>query len=899
MAHKRPAKLKQFTNQNKCTLSYTKHAEKLLNLSKKQRLNNLELGFQEKFKKYREHKNLKSKKQGIFLHDIISENLDFAVCIEKTIHVPLQNILEDEVTPSRDLSKKNKQLESMVESISSIKNKLNPGKNTETMITPKKRGRKDLEITKKQQVRASPIDHAAKQLSLLEQQEKRIQSLPLVTGSSKTTWENLKKANQEIFGHTSFRPGQATAMKAILNKRDVFVLMPTGGGKSLCYQLPILLFEHGIVIVISPLVSLVKDQVNELREKNIGAAFILGSESNSKREYSRLLGQIYDSKIKLLYVTPEKLAQSSSFNVLLQNLQSRNLLSYFVVDEAHCVSQWGHDFRKDYLKLGELKIRFPSVNIMALTATANNISEVDIIKVLKLESPQRVRLSFNRKNISYKVIKKKNFKFAISYVHRYVSERKGYCGIIYCFSRQETQDVMKSLNTVEPALCTIYHAGLTSSERTKNQDAWMSGEFQVIAATIAFGMGINKKNVRYVIHFSMPKSMNNFYQESGRAGRDGEPSESVLLFDYTDKSKVERLINKGSQGRGQRFKKSRRNHTKPRTIQLQLDSLRRMAQFCFNEIDCRRKLMLQFFGEVFNSRMCNNSCDNCIRRAASVISEFDATHICEKILTTLQDCARLRIRVTTSQLICILRGQKGKRAFSDLSKFSTNGTFADISKTLIQRVIYEMILRKLIFEEEITNKAGFQTIYLKIQHGISRPKESIKLIHLSSSKKQTEKAVVVKSSIHFQQTKRSKTIIKSKRICKEPEKEFSPSFEKPIKFKPRLTKSLCEVLKQALLAQCKEHIKVSVSNKARSKRVRPWLNQGDLLSQNVKNVITEVSIRCPLIISELADITQINCMDQDSTAKIIDKFGTTFLEVCKSISSLDKTLKTFTFKKDI
>lgn len=335
---------------------------------------------------------------------------------------------------------------------------------------------------------------------------------------------------QKYFGYASFYPLQEEIIQEVLGRRDVFVLMPTGGGKSLCYQLPALLFD-GVTIVISPLIALMKDQVDGLLANGIPAMFI-----NSSLEYHEIDARrrsLSNNEVKILYIAPERLVMPE-FLSFLQGLK----VSLFAIDESHCISEWGHDFRPEYRQLQLLKERFPGVPIMALTATATPVVQEDIITQLKLSGGKVFKASFNRKNLYYQIKPKDNPYHRI--VH-YIQERKKDSGIIYCQSRKTVESLAAELQAAGYRALP-YHAGLTAEERTRNQEQFIRDNVEIIVATIAFGMGINKPNVRYVIHYDLPKSMEGYYQETGRAGRDGLKSDCILFFSYADKFKIEYFI---------------------------------------------------------------------------------------------------------------------------------------------------------------------------------------------------------------------------------------------------------------------------------------------------------------------------------------------------------------------
>jgi ATP-dependent DNA helicase RecQ len=388
---------------------------------------------------------------------------------------------------------------------------------------------------------------------------------------------------KQYFGYDEFRPLQKEIIERVLAKEDCLVLMPTGGGKSLCFQLPALLSE-GVTIVVSPLISLMKDQVDALTGNGISAALI--NSSLTFEENSGVIDRAKRGEIKILYVTPERLALSA-FEAVLRTLN----VTMFAIDEAHCISEWGHDFRPDYRNLKNLREKFPNIPIIALTATATEKVRADIVRQLALPSPHVFTSSFNRQNLSYEVLPKKDsFGTILSLLSLYADESV----IIYCFSRKDTETIAEKLHKQGYKAAT-YHAGLSSDKRRDNQERFIRDEIQVMVATIAFGMGIDKPDVRLVIHHSLPKSVEGYYQETGRAGRDGLPSRCVLLYSVADKFKQEYFINQLRDG-----------EEKDQAVQ----NLNQSVQY--GELrECRRKFLLRYFDEDYTETNCGN-CDRCV-----------------------------------------------------------------------------------------------------------------------------------------------------------------------------------------------------------------------------------------------------------------------------------------------
>ncbi|GAB4525183.1 MAG: DNA helicase RecQ [Pleurocapsa sp.] len=442
------------------------------------------------------------------------------------------------------------------------------------------------------------------------------------------TFATLEAALKHFFGYDSFRPGQKKIIEAALNNQDLLTIMPTGGGKSLCFQLPALLRE-GVTIVVSPLIALMQDQVDALRDNGIGATF-LNSTLDYQERRSRQLA-ILQNKIKLLYVAPERLL-NERFGEYLELIQQKVGIAALAIDEAHCVSEWGHDFRPEYRKLKILRQRYPQIPIQALTATATQRVRTDIIQQLNLRSPDIHLASFNRPNIHYEVRQKDRNVYRK--LLRSIRNESG-SGIVYCLSRRAVEEVASRLKH-DGIDALPYHAGLSDTERSHNQTRFLRDDIQVIVATIAFGMGINKPDVRFVFHYDMPRSLESFYQESGRAGRDGEPSKSILFFSFGDLKKIDFLI------------KQKPDATEQRIAQQQLRQVVDYAE----GTDCRRTIILRYFGERYKGNC--GKCDNCVDPKPVE----DWTIEAQKFLSCV---ARCQEKFGMNHIIDVLRGSRNKK----------------------------------------------------------------------------------------------------------------------------------------------------------------------------------------------------------------------------------------------
>ncbi|NVK23712.1 MAG: DNA helicase RecQ [Gammaproteobacteria bacterium] len=474
---------------------------------------------------------------------------------------------------------------------------------------------------------------------------------------------NPHQALTQIFGYEQFRDGQEQVIEACLKQQDVLVLMPTGAGKSLCYQIPALLLPK-VTIVVTPLLSLMKDQVDQLLALGISAAFI--NSQQDREQQTQVLNQLQHGEIKILYVSPERLLQYR----FMEHLKYCGV-GLFAVDEAHCLSHWGHDFRQDYLRLNSLKLNFPNVPIMALTATADKATRFDIAHQLQLQAPHTHVGSFDRPNLRYTIEEK--FK-PLNQLLSFLKNQTDQSGIVYCSSRARVDDIAAKLQA-KGFRAQAYHAGLDTEHRIRVQEDFQRDNVQIVVATVAFGMGINKSNIRFVVHYDLPKTIENYYQETGRAGRDGLPAECVLYFDIADVPRVKRLIN---------------DNPNEERAKVELQRFNAMVALADAQI-CRRQVLLSYFNE-YENQPCGN-CDICLDPPKS----FDGSLLGQQAMSCIYRSGQ---QFGIGHIIDILRGSQNLRVKDHgHDKLSTYGLGKDQSHEFWLSIIRQLIHLGLVEQD--------------------------------------------------------------------------------------------------------------------------------------------------------------------------------------------------------
>ena len=523
---------------------------------------------------------------------------------------------------------------------------------------------------------------------------------------------------KKYFGYDQFRPNQLAIINTIVSGRDVLTLMPTGGGKSVCFQVPALL-KSGLAVVVSPLIALMKDQVEALKINGIEAAYLNSSQDGNQQRLVE--NQARSGQLKLLYVSPEKMV-SQAFVTFLRELE----LSLFAIDEAHCISSWGHDFRPEYQQLGVLKQYFPSVPVAAFTATADRLTRQDIISQLKLSDPSLFITSFDRPNLSLRVLPGTK---RLQQILKFAREKPNTSGIIYCNSRKQTESLSQKL-TEAGFNAGFYHAGMDSSVRSRTQEAFVRDDLKIICATVAFGMGIDKSNVRWVVHYGMPKNLEGYYQEIGRAGRDGAPADTVLFYSFADVMNWRDMISENA----------------PANLEFQLAKLDRMQQYA-DANSCRRRILLSYFSEEIGQN-CGN-CDVCSNPRQS----FDGTVIAQKALSA---AIRLREEVPMNILIDVLRGSRNQTIVArGYDQIKTYGAGADLKYEEWRDYLWQLInmgVLEVAYEQRHALRRGAlaDAVLTRGQNiQLVRPEHAIKMneVAVPNDRKEKSRADVVRDEL--------------------------------------------------------------------------------------------------------------------------------------------------------
>jgi bloom syndrome protein len=540
------------------------------------------------------------------------------------------------------------------------------------------------------------------------------QQVDLTRADMQHPWSReVAKVLKDRFHLSGFRQNQLEAINETLSGKNVFVIMPTGGGKSLIYQLPAIVSSgktRGVTVVISPLLSLMTDQVDHLNKLHINACYINGDSTTEEKKF--IFEQLFsrDPRLQLIYVTPEMVCKSGQLQSAFDRLYSNGKLARLVIDEAHCVSEWGHDFRPDYKELGKLREKYNDIPLIALTATATHKVRIDVQTVLKIRGCKVLEMSFNRPNLSYEVRAKKTEggKTVIEQVADICREHAGQAGIIYCFSRNDCENVAAKLAEMGIS-CHYFHAGIDSETKKKLQKDWQANKFKIIVATIAFGMGIDKPDVRFVIHHSMPKSLEGYYQETGRAGRDGKPSNCTLFYSYADGQKYIAMAEKDAKNRNN-------NKVDWQILHRQREMLQMVVQYCDNPAECRRTQVLRYFGETFDRSNCMGGCDNCLKNAGNdLFEERDVTEDAANIIKLAE-----YYDGQNRTILMAIASYQGKRDKKDGPETPPGfGTGAKYQRNECERLFHAVHAAEGISETYVQMKMGAITAY--IAKGVSPP----------------------------------------------------------------------------------------------------------------------------------------------------------------------------------
>ncbi|CAI0375305.1 unnamed protein product, partial [Linum tenue] len=593
--------------------------------------------------------------------------------------------------------------------------------------------------------------------------------------------KQLEENNKKIFGNHSFRPNQREVINATMSGYDVFVLMPTGGGKSLTYQLPALICP-GITLVISPLVSLIQDQIMHLLQANIPAAYLSANmDWSEQQEIMRELCSDY-CRYKLLYVTPEKVAKSDALLRNLESLNTRGMLARIVIDEAHCVSQWGHDFRPDYKELGILKKKFEKTPVLALTATATASVKEDVVQALGLVDCIIFRQSFNRPNLWYAVIPKT--KKCLDDIDTFIKENHyDECGIIYCLSRMDCEKVAEKLQQCGHKAA-FYHGNMETTQRAFVQRQWSKDEVNIICATVAFGMGINKPDVRFVIHHSLPKSIEGYHQECGRAGRDGARSSCVLYYSYSDYIRVKHMLVQGQGEQSSWTSGYNRGNTSNSDgiFEKNTENLLRMVSYCENNVDCRRFLQLVHFGEKFDSGNCRKTCDNCTKTKTLV--EKDVTLIAKQLVELVKMTGQ---KYSSSHILEVYRGSMSQLVKKHRHEsVSLHGAGKHLAKEEASR-----IMRHLVVEDYLTEEVKKSDVYGSVS-------SVLKVNAHKTSDLYTGKQILLRFISSAKASKVSKADAPPAKGTLQPDKLSPPSADTTASAVPKVNKDLADHIYNAL-----------------------------------------------------------------------------------------------------
>ncbi|CCM06382.1 uncharacterized protein FIBRA_08641 [Fibroporia radiculosa] len=640
---------------------------------------------------------------------------------------------------------------------------------------------------------------------------------------------------QRCFGLTSFRKNQLETIIATMTGRDTLVLMPTGGGKSLCYQLPAICTSgvtRGVTVVISPLLALMQDQVEQLNRKGIDVLYFNSDQDReeSARVASHLRAYGTGNKPLIVYATPEKLQHSGEFLSILKGLYSKGLLARFPIDEAHCIVKWGRDFREAYKLLGRLRDEFPKIPIMALTATATEQVKTDIIRLLKIKDCEILWQSMNRQNLFYEIRSKKGYiKDMVDFI---VTQHSNETGIIYCQSRKSCEELAKTLRDQYRLDALHYHAGMISADRKDVQARWQTGRCKIIVATVAFGMGVDKPDVRFVIHRDLPNDLDGYYQETGRAGRDGKPADCLLYYSYGDAISRRRQIRDNRDTNHQE-----KSH--------QEEELQRVVQYCQNDVDCRRTQVLAYYSEQFDHRKCHLGCDNCSNPQG--VERHDVTTLAVQFIQFAQAIVAGGERVTRNQFLDAVRGSTNK-AIKDKNLHQHphfacgKGTSRECAERLVDRLD-----AMGIFDSVTVQNGEWGSSYLRVtakgDHFISRGERLTIEMRAGTSKRPTTNALQRSKRPSSNVTTAAKSANKPPQIPDDPivssgddEEDFWQS-DDDIQFVPSPKK----VAARRPLPVMDEEFEIEFSDKSDDANLRAHKRELERLRQQIADEVGELN----------------------------------------------------------